>query len=60
MKCSKDLAASYCHSVGGRDDFIYKRELVALEEDKAIVDVGGVATDFYVRTGDGTASAGWE
>ena len=31
-------------------------ELVALEEDKAIVDV----RDFYVRTGDGTASAGWE
>ena len=35
-------------------------ELVALEEDKVIVDVGGVGYGIYVRTGDGTASAGWE
>ena len=36
-------------------------ELVALEEDKVIVDVGGVGDGIFMSgQGDGTASAGWE
>ena len=47
MKCSKDLAASYCHSVEEMISYI-RGELVALEEDKAIVDVGGVGYGIFM------------